>query len=46
MINFTNGLIQEDENEINDTKKSGEILTLYSDQLFSSLHLQLGKAIT
>ena len=35
MINFTQGLITEDENEIEDTKKSGDILKLYSDALFS-----------
>jgi len=45
MINFTSGLIQEDDNEINDTKKSSEILTIYADQLFSSLHENLGKGI-
>ena len=45
MINFTQGLIQEDDNEINDTKKSSEILTLYADQLFSSLHENLRKGI-
>ena len=45
MINFTNGLIQEDENEINDTKKSSEILNLYSDQLFTSLIENLKKGI-
>ena len=44
-INFTSGLIQEDENEINDTKKSGDILNLYSDAIFSSLHANLGKGI-
>lgn len=37
MINLTRGLIQEDENEINETQKSSEILNLYSDALFSSL---------
>lgn len=37
MINFTRGLIIEDENEINETQKSSEILNIYSDALFSSL---------
>lgn len=45
MINFVNGLIQEDENEIDDTKKSSDILVLYSDQLFSSLLVNLEMGI-
>jgi len=31
LINFTNGLIVEDDQEINETQKSGEILTQYGD---------------
>jgi len=45
LINFTSGLIQEDETEIKDTKKSSEILNLYSDQIFSSLLHNLEKGI-
>lgn len=45
MINFTSGLIQEDENEIDDTKKSSEILNLYSDSIFTSLITNLEKGI-
>ena len=45
MINFTKGLIQEDENEINDTKKSSDILNLYADSLFQNLHVNLEKGI-
>lgn len=45
MINFTSGLIQEDETELTDTKKSSEILNLYSDQIFTSLLQNLEKGI-
>jgi hypothetical protein len=45
LINFTNGLIVEDDQEINETKKSGEILTLYADQLFACLQENLKKGI-
>ena len=45
MINFTQGLIVEDENEINETQKSGEILSAYADTLFSLLHANLKKGI-
>ena len=37
LINFTNGLIVEDDQEINETKKSGEILNIYGEQLFACL---------
>ena len=46
MINFTTGLIQEDENEIEETTKSGEILEVYADQLFQNLTDNLKKGIT
>jgi hypothetical protein len=45
MINFTRGLIQEDENEINETQKSSDILNLYSDALFESLITNLQSGI-
>lgn len=45
MINFTQGLIQTDENEIDSTKKSSEILNLYSDAIFTSLITNLEKGI-
>ena len=37
MVNFVQGLIQEDDNEIEETKKSGDIMLLYSDRLFNAL---------
>lgn len=46
MINFTNGLIVEDDQEINETQKSSEILTLYADEIFTCLHENLKKGIT
>jgi hypothetical protein len=43
---FVQGLIEEDDAEIEDTKKSSEIMLLYADQLFNSLEVNLKKAIT
>ena len=45
LINFTNGLIVEDEHEINETQKSGGILTQYAADLFACLLENLKKGI-
>lgn len=37
LCDFTKGLIQEDDTELTDAKKSGEIMQAYSDDLFKSL---------
>ena len=42
---FAAGLIQEDDAEIEETKKSGEVMMLYADQLLTSLTNNLKKAI-
>ena len=45
MVNFVKGLIEEDENEIEETKKSSDIMMLYADQLFANLIEQLKTAV-
>jgi hypothetical protein len=42
---FTDGLIEEDDNEIDETKKSSEIMLVYSEQVFKSLIENLTKAV-
>lgn len=43
VINFTKGLVNEDEEE--DSKKSTNIIELYSKELFTSLIVLLNKAM-
>lgn len=45
LINFVQGLIHEDEQEIEDTKKSSDILALYADPIFNQLQVNLKQAI-
>jgi hypothetical protein len=45
LFQFTTGLIEEDDNEINETKKSSDIMLSYSEQLFKSLVDNLTKAV-
>ena len=45
MVNFVKGLIEEDENEIEETKKSSDIMMLYADQLFAGLVQLLSTAV-
>ncbi len=45
MFAFTDGLIEEDDNEIDETKKSSEIMLVYSEQVFKSLIENLTKAV-
>lgn len=42
---FTVGLIEEDDNEINETKKSSEIIASYSDNIAKSLIVNLTSAV-
>ena len=44
-MNFVQGLIEEDENEIEETKKSSDIMMLYADQLFAGLIGLLATAV-
>jgi hypothetical protein len=45
VVSFVNGLVEEDEAEIEETKKSSDILLAHSDALFSALIEGLKKAI-
>ena len=44
-MSFVNGLVEEDEAEIEETKKSSDILLAHSEALFSGLIDGLKKAI-
>jgi len=45
MVSFVDGLVEEDEAEIEETKKSSEILLAHSDALFECLIEGLKKAV-
>jgi len=45
MVNFVQGLIEEDENEIEETKKSSDIMMLYADNVISYLIELLSTAV-
>lgn len=45
LFQFTNGLIEEDKNEIDETKKSSDIMLAYSDSIFKCMVDNLTKAV-
>ena len=45
LFQFTNGLIEVDEREIDETTKSSEIMLAYSEDVFKSLVFNLTKAV-
>lgn len=45
LLNFVSGLIEEDKNEIDETKMEGEILEKYADDFFKSLANNLKIAV-
>lgn len=45
LFQFTNGLIEVDSNEIDETKKSSEIMLAYSEEVFKSLVVNLTNAV-
>jgi hypothetical protein len=46
VINFANGLVDEEDDEVEESKKSEKILTKYSKPLFMSMINLLKKAMT
>lgn len=45
LFQFTNGLIEVDSNEIDETKKSSDIMLAYSEEVFKSLVVNLTNAV-